>query len=72
MIIMTKSRQNAAGTVKVSFYSGEMAKQGRGFSYKCSRIAGIKICNPNFHSLSHLIIHVQVDNKIALVSLEDG
>ena len=46
---MTKSRQNAAGIVKVSFYSGEMAKQGEGFSYKCSRIAGIKICNPNFH-----------------------
>ena len=32
MIIMTKSRQNAAGIVKVSFYSGEMAKQGEGFS----------------------------------------
>ena len=26
-----------------------MAKGGEAFSHKCSRIAGIKNCNPNFH-----------------------
>ena len=27
----------------------EMVKGGRAFSHKCSKIIGIKICNPNFH-----------------------
>ena len=49
------------GILQGSFNRGEMVKGGKAFSHKCSRITGIKICNPNFHK-----------EFVTLTSLEDG
>ena len=43
------SQQKAWGILQGIFGRVEMVKGGEAFSHKCSRIAGIKICNPNFH-----------------------
>ena len=51
----------------MEFPHGGMVKGGEAFSHKCSRITGIKIAILSFKkNLSHLTIHVQVDNKVAL------
>ena len=42
-------QQKAGGILQGSFNKGDMVKGGEAFSHKCSRITGIKICNPNFH-----------------------
>ena len=44
--------------------------KGEAYSHKCSKITGIKICNPIFHKeFGRLDIHVQVCNKVALAYL---
>ena len=51
-----------------------MVKGGEAFSHKCSRITGIKICNPNFHkkfvTLDHSCSSAQ--QSCSGISLEDG
>ena len=52
----------------------KMVKGGEAFSHKCSRIAGIKICNPNFHkefvTLEHSCSSGQ--QSCSAIFLEDG
>ena len=51
-----------------------MVKGREAFSHKCSRITGIKICNPNFHkefvTLDHSCLSRQ--QNCSDISLEDG
>ena len=61
------------GIPQDSFNRGEMVKGREEFSDKCSRITGIKICNPNFHkefvTLDHLCSSRQ--QSCSGISLED-
>ena len=50
-------QQKAWGILQSSFQRGEMVKRGEAFSHKCSRITGIKICNPRFHKEFLILDH---------------
>ena len=66
-------QQKAGGIMQGSSDRGEMVKGGKAFSHKCSRITGIKVCNPNFHkefvTLDHLCSSRQ--RNCSGISLED-
>ena len=57
-----------------SFDREKMVKGGKAFSHKCSRMTGIKICNPNFHKEFITLYHscLSRQHSCSGISLEDG
>ena len=74
MIIYTDASTKGWGHTTREFRQGEMFRGGETFSYKCSRITGIKICNPNFPKEFVTIDHSCLSRQQSYsgISLEDG
>ena len=63
-------QQKAGGLLQGSFDRGEWSKEDRHFHINVLELLALKFAILTFtKNLSHLIIYVQVDNKVALAYL---
>ena len=68
-------QQKAGGILQRNFHRGKWSKEEKIFHTNVLELLALKLRILTFtRTLSHLTIHVPVDNKIALayISLEDG